>query len=577
MKKKKRKIRCMRIACVLLSGMVLCWHAQAYAQSEVAVAALGNESYLDGCDLETILGYQERDVPDDFVTYLDQIEYELFADEDILLPVSEREGYYTSLDDCLYSAVKQHLPLQIAKDKISLAKRKLFKSIRELFPGIKATYEHVWGFKIYKEDSDPLDVVDESQKFRSEKIRYSISQPLYQGGKLWNDMQGTRAALRIAKAEYKKVYYDISVEVARAYFAAVKAKTMLAHKERLEKDVQTVVAVSEEKMEAGLISEIEHLNVQSQVSQAEHDVQAVRDEFDLQVLEFKKVLHHEVDDAVAVEAFDDAFLDRVKAQAGVDGAQDKEVQEDAQVEELDHFIKLAYQNRPEFAIQKGKVEVAEFQEKVANAGWLPQINLVGETGRKAEAYRANDNNATWRDEHHVMITCTWNFGGNVVKHEFDKNRQATGVEATEVDIASSVGADGYYDRKNTASLSVFGGLDQYSKTKEAAVKRKEAQLELELSEKDIVSEVKEAYYNYNRSLVQLKSVFKKMAYRQKLVDLARHRSEINEIQISEYIQAKMDLVNERDQLYQTVVDYLLAKVSFNKAIGIRDYLPLEEY
>ena len=115
-------------------------------------------------------------------------------------------------------------------------------------------------------------------------------------------------------------------------------------------------------------------------------------------------------------------------------------------------------------------------------------------------------------------------------------------------------------------------MEQFSKTKEAEITREEAMLELELSEKDVVSEVKESYYNYNRALIQLRSVLKRLAYRKKLVELARHRSEINEIQISEFIQAQIDLVNEREALYQAMVDYEVSKVALNRSIGIRDYL-----
>ena len=78
------------------------------------------------------------------------------------------------------------------------------------------------------------------------------------------------------------------------------------------------------------------------------------------------------------------------------------------------------------------------------------------------------------------------------------------MEATE--RAADIGADGYYDRKNVFSVSVLDGLDQFAKTKEAEIAYKEALLELELSEKDIISEVKESFYNYNRAMIQLKSV-----------------------------------------------------------------------
>ena len=170
------------------------------------------------------------------------------------------------------------------------------------------------------------------------------------------------------------------------------------------------------------------------------------------------------------------------------------------------------------------------------------------------------------------IEFRWNFGVSTTQYVYDQNRQGTGVEATDINVAM----DGYYDRKNTIGFSVLDGLEQFAKTKEATVRRKEALVSLELSEKDVVGEVKESYYNYNRAMVQLRSLFKRLEYRTKLVEVASHRSETNEIEISEYIQTKIDLIREKEALYKAFVDYSLAKVSLNKAIGVRDYIPLDE-
>jgi outer membrane protein TolC len=113
-------------------------------------------------------------------------------------------------------------------------------------------------------------------------------------------------------------------------------------------------------------------------------------------------------------------------------------------------------------------------------------------------------------------------------------------------------------------------------TKEAEIATKEAILEFELSEKDMVSEVKESYYNYNRAKIQMRSILKKIAYREKLVELAKHRSEINEIQISEYLQSEIDLVEERNTLYQAMIDYFIARASLNKAIGVSNFFDIEK-
>jgi len=483
------------------------------------------------------------------------------------------DGVYSTFDDCMSQAVRRHLPLVIAEDKIDLVKRKLVSSVRDLFPSFTIMYEHNRGWKLYKDDPDKTDLVNGSQQFRSERLRYSLSQPLFRGGALWNQVKVERAQLKVTQSAYKKVLYDLSVEVARSYLNLIRTQTTLARRQRMNNTVANVLLISEEKMEAALISEIEHLNVQSQQSQIEHDIQAAKEDLELSILDFKKVLHLKVGDHVDAKTYDDSFIEILEEKA-LRKTKDIDVEiERRQETKISELVKLSYQNRPEFTIQKHKLEAAEWTEKVVQGGWLPQVNLVSEFGRKAEAYTADDNNAPWDDEHRLGVEVRWNFGGSTQSYTYDKNRQGTGVEATDTGIAM----DGYYDRLNRGGTSILDGLQQFEHTKEALLERKEAMLELELSEKDIVSEVKEAYYNYNRSLIQLKSIFKKLTYRQKMVELAQHRSEVNEIQISEYIQAEMDFMRENEKLYQTMTDYFLAKIALNKSIGIKDYIPLEDF
>ncbi len=502
--------------------------------------------------------------------YLSGIEAELLAFErDNLLPgkISSSEKYY--FKDCLDIAIGNHLPLEIAKDKISLHKRKLIKAVRDMLPGMTVFYEHDRGFKILKADTNPGD--HSNQQFRSEKWRMSFFQPVFRGGTLFNKVRKERALLRAAEAEYNKVLLDLAVEVARAYFNYSKAKTMLSFREDLLAKAKKSLEISQEKMDAQLISEIEHLNVQSQESQIEHDLEVAKEDIALALIDLQKALHIDVELPIDVVLLDGKYSDVIK-----DELEKKEkegaVNEEKQEEKINELVKTAYEKRPEFIINKSKLDAAVYEVKAAAGGWFPQATGRFEIGQKAEAYIEDDNNPAWDEEHRIVFDTSWNLMGNTLRYTYDKNRQGTGVEAID---PGNLGMDGYYDRINRVSVSVLDNLDQFIKTKEAEINRKEAMLELELSEKDIVSEVKEAYYNYNRALIQLKSTHKKLSYRKKLVSLAKHRSEINEIQLSEYLQAEMDLINERETLYKAMVDFFLAKISLNKAVGIKNYSLLD--
>jgi len=564
------KIKKMGILSLFIITMFMLTYNPAYAADKVEGAVvegmpLSNTAQVSDVKLSSI-----EIEPTDGNTvydYLTEIESELIDfDKRNLLKKGKGAEYYL-FEDCLEMAKKKHRPVEIAKDKVSLYRRKLIKAIRDLFPGLNFLYEHNLGFKLLKDDTIPGDHTN--QQFRSEKWRMSLTQPVFKGGALWNKVMEERANLRAAQAEYDKVFFDLSVEVARAYFNYSKAKTMLSFKENLVNIANKGLALSEEKMNAELISEIEHLNVQSQQGQIEHDLEAAKEDIALALLEVQKVLNLDVSEPIEVVSLDAGEYANVIENELKSKENEKEKTEEEQNRDLEELIELSYENRPEFIIQKSKVDAAMYKEKGAVAGWFPHMNLQIERGQKAEAYKQDDNNPPWDMESRIVLDCKWNVVGNTFRYMYDKNRQGTGVEATE--RAANIGTDGYYDRRNIFTVSFMDGLDQFVNTKEAEISRKEAMLELELAEKDIVREVKESFYNYNRSIIQLRSINKRLAYRKKLVELARHRSEINEIQISEYIQAEIDLINERNNLYNAMVDFFLAKASLNKAVGLKDY------
>lgn len=493
--------------------------------------------------------------------YLWQVEKEIVSVSKLAEAKSSLPEGELSFDQCLIIAKERHLPIEIAKDKIDLHKRKLVKAVRDLFPTLSLSFDHNKGFKLVKGG-------DFHQRFRSEKWRYALSQPVYRGGSLWNKVHEEKANLQAARAEYEKVFLDLAVEVARAYFNLAKAKSMLNFKETVLVAANNSMTVSEEKMNAGLISEIEHLNVQSQQSQLQHDLEAAKEDIALALIDLQKALHLDVSEPVEVNKLGEEYTAAVKKELKeLPAVKNEEEKEQERIVEA--LVDLAYDRRPEFIIQKSKLEAATYKEKAANGGWFPQINLQFERGKKAEAYTIIDNSPDWEDEQHVALDVRWNIYGSTFSYKYDKNKQGAGTEATDI----NANRDGYYDRKNTVSFSILDGLDQFAATKEAEIHRKEALLELELSEKDIVSEVKESYFNFNRAKMQMNSVTKRLKYREKLVGLAKHRSEINEIQLSEYIQAEMDFISEQDKLYKAMVDYFVAKISLNKAIGVKEYSP----
>ncbi|MBI4711190.1 MAG: TolC family protein, partial [Candidatus Omnitrophica bacterium] len=163
-----------------------------------------------------------------------------------------------------------------------------------------------------------------------------------------------------------------------------------------------------------------------------------------------------------------------------------------------------------------------------------------------------------------MLELNWNVGGNKVNYTFDRSQKAPSI--TQFDQAS-----GSYLRKNGLTFGVLDGLDAFVNVKQAEVDKLNQVVELEKAEKQVLQDVKQAYYDYQKSVIQVNSTVKRLEYRKRLGEFAEHRLSKKEIELSEYLQAESDLVREKGELHKALKEYFSAKAALNHAVGIQDF------
>jgi outer membrane protein TolC len=125
------------------------------------------------------------------------------------------------------------------------------------------------------------------------------------------------------------------------------------------------------------------------------------------------------------------------------------------------------------------------------------------------------------------------------------------------------------------TFGVLDGLDAFVNVKQAEVDKLNQVVELEKAEKQVLQDVKQAYYDYQKSLIQLNSTVKRLEYRRRLRDFAEHRLSKKEVELSEYLQAESDLVREKAELHKALKEYFTAKAALNHAVGIQDFFGME--
>lgn len=464
------------------------------------------------------------------------------------------EGGEKTLKEIVARAENVYTPAQAAKERISLAKRRILVATRELLPGVSFNFE-------LRNGSLSADA------FTGNDFHFTVRIPIFRGGILWNTLLREKAEYRAAKKEYDGILNEVVDEVSKAYFEFNRARETYQDKQTLVQRGDQQQGISKKKFEAALISEIESLNVESMTGQFRYDLETAEQELELAKLELQRFLALDIEDPLQIASLYDAGALIKEAETAL--GEEKPGERRALKQSLDEFIDLAYQNRPELQVEAERLRAARLEEKIKKGVFLPRADLLMEAGEMGESFIRNADDPRHSHEWRLGFELSDNLFGNKMKYTFDNDENAPSVSQFLQDSGSQV-------TRRKLEVGLFDGLEDYTESKEATVKKLEQVIELEKKEREVIREVKEAYFDFHKAEIQVEASLKRNQYRQKLVDYAKLRLEKAEIEISDYLQAESDLAEERARLHRSLADLFKAKSKLNRSIGLRDFLPIEE-
>lgn len=466
------------------------------------------------------------------------------------------------LQDLIRRAISVHTQAKAAHANISLYNRRVVLAFRKLFPEANFNFNDREG-------------TIQNEPFAGRDWHMTLRQPIFSGGVLWNTFLQEKASLEAAKKQYDKTLGELVFDLSRAYFEYQRTlQTTDEHRAVVDK-MKRFAEMSDEKFKQSLISEIEHLNVQSLYSQMQFDLESANQELEIAKLDMQKYLDLSVNDQVQlakVYDLDEVVQGQAVPAGGVSGA--KEMPDvfkgEEKAPEMARLIDLSYEHRPELQIEAAKLQATRLGERIRWGEFLPkayltyQFGALGEAYLDAYVYDGYQNDPHLKKEWQLMLELNWNVGGNKVSYNFDRDKKAPSVQ--------NWYTGGTALRKNGLTVGVLDGLDAFVNVKQAEVDKLNQVVELEKAEKQVLQDVKQAYYDYQKSVIQVNSTVKRLEYRKRLRDFAEHRLSKKEIELSEYLQAESDLVRERAELHKALKDYFSAKAALNHAVGIQDFL-----
>jgi len=465
------------------------------------------------------------------------------------------------LEEVIERAKQIHTQAKAAHEGISLAQRRLVLAVRQMFPEASFEYGHRDG------SLSAAEYLSRSQKV-------SFRQPLFRGGVLWNSFLQERKMLEAARSSYQKVVDDLIFEISKVYFEYQRARSIVEDQKMTLEVVKPQVDISNKKFAENLTSEIEHLNAQSLEGQIEFDYETAKQEFEIARLDLQHYLglgiqdplnlkvEYDVDKVIASMPEDDLTTAKIEAQLG-------SFSQGKTIPGLEKLVDMSYGHRAELRVQMSQLQAARLGEKVRWGGLVPKADLVLEYGVLAEAFKQFTNNPNHKGEFRMMLEVDWNAMGNKLNYTFENDQRAPSV----TQFQSGAGT---LNKRNSFSVGLLNGLDIFVDVKQAEVEKLNKVVELEQAEKKVLEEVKRAYYDYQKALIQMKSTMKRVQWRSRLRDLAKHRLGQREVEISEYLQAEIDLLGERGEFHTALRDYYSAKSSLNYAVGVSEFLGMEK-
>ena len=490
------------------------------------------------------------------------------------LKIQQKEEFLSGgnkdLQDLILRAQSVHTQAKAAHENIVLYNRRVLMALRKLFPEASLNFNNREG-------------EINSNNFVGDDWHVTLRQPIFNGGILWNTLLQEKANLEASKKQYDKTLADLVFDLSRAYFEYQRTlQTAEEHRNAVEK-MKRFAEMSEEKFNEKIISEIERLNVQSLYSQMQFDLESANQELEIAKLDLQKYLDlsvndqftlakiYDLDDVVQGQAIPAGSAPGTKTLPDIFKGGDK-------APELSKLIDLSYGHRSELQVEAAKLQVMRLGERIRWGEFLPKANLTYQFGALGEAYLNPGavfggnynakNDPILKKEWQLMLEMDWNIGGNKVNYTYSKDHKAPSI--TQFDQAS-----GSYLRKNGMTFGVLDGLDAFVNVKQAEVDKLNQVVELEKAEKQVLQDVKQAYYDYQKSVIQVNSTVKRLEYRKRLREFAEHRLSKKEIELSEYLQAESDLVRERAELHKALKEYFSAKAALNHAVGIQNYFNMD--
>jgi len=445
-------------------------------------------------------------------------------------------------------ALENHMAAKIAQEEMELARLKIREANRALYPVTSVTYLETTG-----------KTTGTTQDFTDKEYKLKFEYPLYYGWRLKYAVEQAASNMKASAFNYDKVLQDMRIEVEVAFYTYIAAKMGVKLHRELMDEANRIFNIAKKRFNAGLSTKAEFMQVESQIKQINYQIISSENELAIARLSLMQSMNLSSGSQSQAYGSGDKIIDEIERY------QEKDLEPiDIQIN-MDECIVLALKSRPDLRAKEYTLEANDYERKIVDSKNQLKVDLTGTYGKSGGAYESET--LTMGNDWYVGLKMTKPLGGNTLstsftkEHTTQKHGQSTRTEAL----------------SKSAEFGLLDGLQHFSEEKSAEIGYKKAMDEVQQTKDNIVKELQEAYLNYKKGLVQVSSNLDKIKYREEELKIARARAELNDISLSELLQANMTFTDEKGYYIEAIGSLYQALSKLNKATGYSLFLDSKDF
>ncbi|MCK4665436.1 TolC family protein [Candidatus Dependentiae bacterium] len=411
-------------------------------------------------------------------------------------------SFSLSLEEAKELALKNNPELLSKIEAKRSSNWSLFNSRLDLFPGVSLSGSYMEYDPTIPAMSPPFEQVS------AESFSLVVSQPVFNGGKIWLGSGIQRDLSEIASHNLTSQELKTISEVESKYFSVLEMSEFLKIAELDLKLAQLNLGTAEVRYKLGTISRAEYLNMKSQVASKEVTLIQTQNRYELSILDLSKFLQIPKDftvEPLPLEQYED-WIESVRKQ---DQGSFQEI--------LNQVLEIAQLNNPTLKISDLSTSMKLKSLKMAKGNFLPSVNLS-----YSKSWDKADYEEDYSDQSISMVT---------------------------------------------VSIPIFSYANHYAEYQKAKHDLEESKYSTQSTQDNITLLIEQSFYNLISSARMVYSAKIALDFAEETYEQMSVRYQNNIISSQDLLDVEILLTSSRNQYINSYYDFLRAKSSLLNQMG----------